>query len=124
MAQPNGGGADSAFLSGQLISGSFAAAGQSAVAVFYGSFNISLWGTFVGTVRLERSFDGGTTWLPLSVDLAGTNLQWTQPYSGYPWAEVEHTVPYRLNCTAYTSGTVNYRMSQTSDVVWVGGTSR
>lgn len=73
-------------------------------------FNVSLWGTFVGSVQLERSFDNGTTWLPLTA--AGTPLYvWTAPASEV-CEEPEAGVLYRLNCTAYTSGTVNYRLSQ------------
>jgi hypothetical protein len=73
-------------------------------------FNVSLWGTFVGTVQLERSFDGGTTWLPITA--AGTQLYaWTAPASESA-SDDETGVLYRLNCIAYTSGTVNYRVSQ------------
>jgi hypothetical protein len=123
MGQPIGGGNDTAAQGGTLLAGSFTATGQSSAVVFYGSFNLSLWGTFVGTVRLERTFDGGTTWLPVSSDPAGDNLQWTAPFSG-TWTEVEHTVGYRFNCTAYTSGTINYRGSQASDFTQIGGLSR
>ncbi len=105
-----------------LSSGSFAATGQSAPVVLYGDFNVSLWGAFVGTVALERSFDGGTTWLPVS-SAAGTAASWTAPVST-TWTEPEHNVAYRLNCTAYTSGTINYRLSQASDFVFTGGIGR
>ncbi|HXA22761.1 MAG TPA: hypothetical protein VNW90_10700 [Acetobacteraceae bacterium] len=123
MGQPINGGADSAVTGGLLIAGTFGATGQSPAAIAYGSFNVSLWGTFVGSAQLERTFDGGTTWLPVSGNTAGAVLAWTVPFSG-TWTEVEHTVGYRLNCTAYTSGTVNYRISQSSDFMWSGGLSR
>lgn len=123
MGQPNGGGNDTAAQGGMLISGSFGATGQSAVAPLYGSFNISLWGTFSATAQLQRSFDGGTTWLPVSSDAAGDTLQWSVPFSG-TWTEVEKVVLYRLACTAYVSGTINYRISQASDFIWTGGLSR
>lgn len=72
--------------------------------------NVSLWGTFVGTVQLERSFDQGTTWLPITA--GGTQIYvWTAPASE-TFEEPEGGVYYRLNCTAYTSGTINYRISQ------------
>lgn len=94
------------------VSGTFVATGQSAtfIPIAGRAFNISLWGTFVATVQLERSFDGGTTWLPLTA--AGTQLYvWTAPASELAQDD-EYGVRYRLNCTAYTSGTVNYRISQ------------
>jgi hypothetical protein len=73
-------------------------------------FNISLWGTFVAAVQLERSFDNGVNWLPITG--AGVQLYaWTGPASEMA-QETESDVIYRLNCTAYTSGTVNYRVSQ------------
>lgn len=101
----------------QNLTGTFAATGQSASFLPDGvadglvrSFNISLWGTFVGTVQLERSFDNGTTWLPLTTNGTQVN-KYTAPCSEYV-EESEVGVLYRLNCTAYTSGTVNYRLSQ------------
>lgn len=120
MGQPAGGGTDTA---SPLITGSFAATGQSASAVFYGSFNVSLWGTFVATVQLERSFDGGTTWLPTAEDTTGAAAAYSAPVSLVA-DEPEHQVLHRLNCTAWTSGTVNYRLSQSSDFQFIGGTSR
>lgn len=100
----------------QNLTGTFAATGQSASFLPDGVddktdrvFNVSLWGTFVATVQLERSLDG-TNWLPLTAN--GTPIEkFTAPCSE-EIEEDEATAIYRLNCTAYTSGTVNYRMSE------------
>lgn len=94
-----------------LTSGTFTGTGQSAAVVVQpNGFNVSEWGTFAATVQLERSFDNGVTWLPVTAN--GTQLElFTAPVSEN-WAETEAGVLYRLNCTAYTSGTVNYRISQ------------
>jgi hypothetical protein len=94
-----------------LTSGTFTGTGQSAaVGVQPGAFNVSQWGTFAATVQLERSFDNGVTWLPITAN--GTQLElFTAPVSEI-WVEPEAGVLYRLNDTAYTSGTVNYRISQ------------
>ena len=43
--------------------GAFTVTGAGVSALLFRSFNVSIWGTFVGTVALERSFDGCTTWL-------------------------------------------------------------
>lgn len=99
------------------VTASFTATGQSASFTPEGAntpessapFNMSLWGTFVGTVQLERSFDSGVTWLPITA--LGTSITFTAPASEV-FAEPEVNVRYRLNCTAYTSGTINYRLSQ------------
>ena len=76
-----------------------------------GSFNLSLWGTFSATVALERSFDGGTTFLPLSVDAYGTAIALTAPCS-LVVDEPEAGVLYRVRASAYTSGTVSWRLSK------------
>lgn len=69
---------------------------------------------FVGTVQLERSFDAGATWLVCNVGSGGFLAQWN---AGTPvnltFGEPEKNVLYRLNCVAYTSGTISYRISQT-----------
>lgn len=85
--------------------------GLSVSPAFFRDFNFALWGTFVGTVQLEKSFNGGTTWLVCCEDNSGTAAAYTGSVnlSGY---EPEYDVIYRWNCTAYTSGTVNYRISQ------------
>lgn len=68
---------------------------------------------FVGTVQVERSFDGGYTWIACNIG-AGTIASFN---AGTPvsitFGEPERNVLYRLNCLAYTSGTINYRISQT-----------
>lgn len=72
--------------------------------------------TFNATIQLERSFDGGATFLPCNVGGGGQLAQWTgtavTPIS-ITFGEPEKNILYRLNCLAYTSGTINYRISQT-----------
>jgi hypothetical protein len=99
----------------QNVTGTFTGTGQSAAMLVKGiddrranSVNISLWGTFVATVRVERNLDG-TNWLPLTA--LGSAINFTVPVSEV-FDEGEAGAQYRLNCTAYTSGTINYRMSQ------------
>lgn len=106
----------------QVVSGTFTATGQSASftpipgsnkAQQHGAgyFNMSLWGTFTATVKLQRSFDAGTTWLTVSQDATGADASYTAALSVVA-IEPETGVLYRLNCTAYSSGTVNYRISR------------
>lgn len=72
---------------------------------------------YVGTVQMERSFDGGNTWVVANIGGSGALAQYS---AGTPvsltFGEPEKQVLYRLNCTAYTSGTINYRFSQTGSV--------
>lgn len=101
------------------VTGSFTATGQSGTFVptvgardtNTGKFNVSASGTFVATIKLERSFDNGDNWFVCSSDASGTEASWTAPFSVVA-EEPSAGVLYRLNCTAYTSGTVTYRISQ------------
>ena len=84
-------------------------AGVDAAAVFTGAAV-----TFVAAVQIERSFDGGLTWLVCNLGSSGTLASYS---AGTPvsltFGEPEKNVLYRPNCTAYSSGTINYRVSQT-----------
>ena len=82
-----------------VISGSFTATGQSDVEALYGDYALSLSGFGAGTVALERSFDDGSTWV--TVEEYTANTEKTIEARG-------HQVRYRLNCSAYTSGTIVY----------------
>ena len=66
-----------------------------------------------GTVQLETSWDGGNTWI---VGNIGTGAL-AQFNAGTPinvrFGEPERFVLYRLNCTQYASGVINWRISQT-----------
>lgn len=80
-----------------------------------GVYNLSLTGTATATIQLERSFDGGTTWVAVSRDAVGTaaTFQSTSAFAvSVVGEEPEQGVQYRLNCTSYTSGIINYRLSQ------------
>ncbi len=98
-----------------VISGSFTGTGQSSALGFLGRANVSLGGTApVGTVKLERSFDAGTTWLDVSLDALGTVASYALNSTEVSLfvEEIEQSVQWRFNCTAYTSGTITYRLSQ------------
>jgi len=99
-----------------LVSGTLGATGESDSFVCHDAngpiaFNAALWGTFTATVKLQRSFDGGTTWLTCSTDSIGTECSFTAGVSLIV-TEPERDVLYRWACTAYTSGTINYRISK------------
>jgi len=69
-----------------------------------GYFNLSLSGTWVATVTVQRSFDNGATWY--DVDTWEEN---TQEYG----LEPERDVCYRVGVKAgdFTSGTIYARLS-------------
>ncbi len=83
------------------------AGGDDADALFMGGAT-----PWSATIQLERSFDGGKTWIVCNS--GGSLAKWTggSPVS-LSFGEPERGVLYRLNCTAYSSGTVNWRISAT-----------
>ena len=76
-----------------------------------GCFNAVISGVFVGTAVLERSFDGGTTYVPATRKHDNTAISTTAPTS-IVVEEPEEGVIYRWRCSAYTSGTMNARFSK------------
>jgi hypothetical protein len=67
-----------------------------------------------GAVALEFSFDGGTTAENATLPGGGAN-SWTVPVLLAPVAPEEPEEPgvlARLRCSAWTSGTINARVSQ------------
>lgn len=94
------------------VTGAFSAIGNSAAftPIAGRSFNVTRNGSGTATVRLTRSFDSGTTWLPLTAN--GVAIMTFTDVFSEQWSDDEVGVQYRLECTSYTSGTVTYRISQ------------
>lgn len=86
------------------LSGTFSATGTSDVTGLYGRFSLSLTGGATATVQLQRSFDKGVTW--------GSVEEFVDTNAEKIGEEYAHAVLYRLECTAYTSGTVTYFLGQ------------
>ena len=95
----------------ELLEGTFTGTGQSSSVQMWGVFNLFIYGSFTGTVRLERSFDGGLNWIPVSASQSGADASYSAPMS-LPFQESEDGMLYRLNCTAHSAGTISYRISQ------------
>lgn len=105
-----------------VVAGSFVGTGTSPSFMPWGTFNLAIYGNggpngaWNASVRLERSFDGGTTWI-VAGDSSGPNGQAIYNTINIDVSrlagEPERGVVYRLNCTVFTSGPVNYRLSQT-----------
>lgn len=100
-----------------VASGTLSAPGQSAAISPKatvdggGALNVTLSGTWTGSVNIERSFDNGTTWNIVSEDGTGTAATYTANMS-VECVEGERGVSYRINATSVGSGTVVYRLSQ------------
>lgn len=81
------------------VTGSFTGTGSSAATQINGRTPLSLSGTWVATVKLQRSFDSGLNWL--DVDQFASNIETYVNGAGEM---------FRLTCSAFTSGTVAYRL--------------
>ena len=108
-------------LANAVVTGSFTATGQSPSFECWGPFNVVFGGSsgpngnYSATIRLERSFDGGTTWYICGVGGSGAQAIYSTANSDVSLVvgEPEKGVLYRLNCTVFASGPVNYRFSST-----------
>ncbi len=94
------------FATNKYVSDSISSANSFSQAIYVtGYFNVSVSGTFSGTVTLQRSYNNGTTWLNVTTYTTPTEDQ------GY---EVEGGVCYQIGIATgnYTSGTAVVRISQ------------
>ena len=73
------------------------------------NFNLTVSGTFVATWAVQRSTDGGTTWVALTSQ--GSSLSFTGTMSE-TLLEPQAGAQYAIAVTAYTSGSLAYRFSQ------------
>lgn len=94
-------------IAGRAVSGALTATGTIGPyqPIAKSPFNIFITGTFVGAIALERSLDGTTYTAVTSPDLSAQAI-FTAPAT-FTVTEPDAAVLYRLNCTAYTSGTIN-----------------
>ena len=74
-------------------------------AVLTGYFNLSISGTWAGTVTVQRSFDKGDTWYDVDTWIANTQEYGLEP---------ERDIYYRagMKSDGYTSGECVVRLSQ------------
>lgn len=88
------------------IYGTFTATGASDTIELYGDFNVQVTGIAGGSVvALERKLPGETAFAAVDSLTADTSQRGFEPEFG--------TV-YRLNCTAFGTGSVAYRLSKSA----------
>jgi len=89
----------------KVVDGSFTGTAESDPIILdsLGGANLSISGTWVGTVILKRSFDNGVTFTAVSGESYTTNQDLVID-------DAEKDVQYMLECTAYTSGTAVYHL--------------
>lgn len=99
-----------ALQAGRITSGTISGTGGTAGTIILGDVVFALSGTFTGAAQLERSFDGGTTYVPLR-DEQGNLVQLAIP-GEIKVTETEGGVLYRLNCTALSAGTIAWQVGR------------
>lgn len=107
MGIPSAGARDEAVL---LVEGTVSGTTPSAGVGFAGRANLALSGTWIGTVGLDLSFDGGTTWLPVPMFSDGTPLAVAIPCV-LPITQAESGVLLRVR-PALSAGTCAWRISR------------
>jgi hypothetical protein len=98
----------------QLVSHTFGALGQSTSIKCGGTWRIVTHGTWTGTIQIEMSLDGGTSWIPIR-SLASNN---TQNYNTYG-AEDYSQFLIRVKCTTWISGAILVDLSS-DPFLWRG----
>lgn len=94
------------------IGGTITSTGATESVELNGSGNVLLdFSGAVATISLEKSFDDGSTWHVASKDSVPNPATYTGDINGVV-EEHEYHVLYRFNCTSYSSGTINYRISR------------
>lgn len=76
-------------------------------------FNFALTGTWVGTMVLKKSMDGGSTY----TTVATKNGPCSGVYQDTDTRLASNTVKYRWTCSAYTSGTITATASNITEAV-------
>jgi hypothetical protein len=119
-------------LANMVLAGSFTGTASSPWFGCQGSFNVLIYGNsgpngnWTGTVSLERTFDGGVTWIVCGVGGGGVQAVYSSAGTGTDYSvvvsEPEAGVAYRLRCTAFTGpAAINYRFSTTSPAATAWG---
>jgi hypothetical protein len=72
-------------------------------------FNVFIYGTFSATVTVVRSFDQGATWQTVLKPDVATAATFTAA-ANFAAFEPNADVLWAINCTAYTSGKIQYRI--------------
>lgn len=104
----------------EVVTGALTSSTTSPFWAFYGYWNLALWGTFSATTVLQKSFDGGVTWIAVTyANSSNTAISLTASTSLVLF-EPERGVLYQLS-TTYVSGTVNYRMSMNGGMAQTEG---
>lgn len=99
-------------LTGTITGTASSTASNTSFRLMFGRFNAAISGTWAGaTMELQKSFDGGVTFVPAVIDASGTAADYTAN-AAVVVDEPEPGIFYRWQPTvALSSGTVAWRLS-------------
>ena len=94
-----------------VLTGQFTGTGTSDSFALHGKANILI-EDGAGTVHIEKSFDDGNNYYVTSKNSDGDAASYAASVGNVAFhgivEEIGQNILYRLNCTAYTSGTIKY----------------
>ena len=106
-------------ITGNLINGVYVVSGTLSAATNSAPFRLEkgtavfvIGGVFVASVRIERQPPGTSLWVPVAGDTFGTAPLYSAPTTLL--LDEFQGADYRVVVSSYTSGSVEYRFSQTS----------
>ena len=98
----------------QLVSHLFGATGSSSSIKCGGTWRIVTHATWTGTIQIEMSLDGGSTWLPIRSLVSNGTINYNT-YGAEDYAQFL----IRVTCTAWTSGAILVDLSS-DPFLWKG----
>lgn len=99
------------------LSGTFTSATNTTTLTRKGPWDFTISGTWAGTIKIQRSYDSGSTWVDVRIYKRTTESSIVENDSG---EEDEDGVQYRVNMTVFTSGSAKFTLRFNS--VWQNGT--
>lgn len=94
-----------------ILQGTITATATAALGPFqvFGDFNFAAWGTTGATTKLQKTFDGGTTYIDALLNTG--SVVSVVGAGAIQLHESERGVSYIANCTTFGAGTLTLRFS-------------
>lgn len=94
-----------------ILQGTITATATAALGPFQvlGDFNFAAWGTTGATVKMQKTFDGGVTYIDALLNTGSVAA--VVGAGAIQLHESERGVSYIANCTVFGTGTLNLRFS-------------
>ena len=98
------------YIEGQADTAAITGTGAESAITCGGTWRLITHGTWTGTIRIEKSTDGGSTWTMLREFSSADDFN-ADTYGTEDMSDDAEPFQIRINCTAYTSGTCNVNLT-------------